>query len=412
MATHPRQCPCKLLPQCLSCFTAAEFGDLQSLSSKPDVAHKVGLGGLTPLHYAAQNDKASATAYLLGLGADVDGRPRVEDMSISTLHQSDGSGSSGRAEMRPTKEAWCGATPLHRASFSGAVSAMQILLEWGSSKSFSAQTSIITGRRQCDILAQDTSFGDKMTPLHKAAAGGRHLAVQLLVETLRSRSRQGHEWRDLLRRSLMALDSQGRTPLEVAKAIDPMEEAKNVKRWDSVAGGTPDWTRCIAILESAEQEAVLGRKSVDTSAPNADLPALPAHLLDTTSCFDCGADDGTCKTASWEAAFRIVLASSAMHASARTSYMTIVGNASAEQKGGDTQRTGVARPAESTSCAPSTNTAATSSINTSTRVGNTCNVCNRFSLVLFRTGGTLVCKKCRGKQRSRRNNVITVVKMM
>ena len=168
-SSHPRQCPCKLLPQCLSSFTAAEYGDLHSLSTKPDVAHKVGLGGLTPLHYAAQNDKASATAYLLGLGADVDGRPRVEDMSISVLHQSVGSGSSGRTETK-SKEAWCGATPLHRAAFSGAVSAMQILLEWGSAAhtgthmtSNAASTTsrgASTSRRQCDILAQDTSFGD------------------------------------------------------------------------------------------------------------------------------------------------------------------------------------------------------------------------------------------------------------
>lgn len=409
-ASHPRQCPCKLLPQCLSSFTAAEFGDLHSLSSKPDdVAQKVGLGGLTPLHYAAQNDKASATAYLLGLGADVDGRPRVEDMSISVLHGTGGS-SSGRATTKAKEEAWCGATPLHRAAFSGAVSAMQVLLEWGSSG---------TSRRQCDMLAQDTSFGDRMTPLHKAAAGGRPLAVQLLVETLRvrSRSRQGCEGGDLLRRGLTVLDSQGRTPLEVAKAIDPLEEAKSVKRWDSVAGGTPDWYRCIAILESAEQEAGLCLDENDdiiSGAQNANLPALPAHLLDTTGCLDCEADDGTCKTASWEAAFRSVLASSIMQASAPRSDKTKEGNASgrielatAAQKGEDIQMATTATK----STPQSTSTKATDTPSSSnTRVGHTCNDCNEFSLTLFRgSGGKLVCKKCRG--RSRRKNVITVVKM-
>lgn len=399
-ASHPRQCPCKLLPQCLSSFTAAEYGDLHSLSSKPDVAHKVGLGGLTPLHYAAQNDKASATAYLLGLGADVDGRPRVEDMSISVLHGT-GDSSSGCAT-------WCGATPLHRAAFSGAVSAMRILLEWGSGG---------TSRRQCDVLAQDTSFGDKMTPLHKAAAGGRPLAVQLLVEMLRSRSRQGYEGKDLLRRGLTALDSQGRTPLEVAKAIDPLEEAKSVKRWDSVAGGTPDWDRCIAILESAEQdEGLRSDENDDTSgAQYANLPALPAHLLDTTGCLDCEADDGTCKTASWEAAFRSVLASSVMQASAPRRNKSKEGNASGRigseavaQKAEDIQMATLTTASDSPP--QSTSKATDTSSSSNTRVGHTCNDCNEFSLALFRgTGGRLVCKKCRG--RIHRKNVITVVKM-
>lgn len=428
-SSHPRQCPCKLLPQCLSSFTAAEYGDLHSLSTKPDVAHKVGLGGLTPLHYAAQNDKASSTAYLLGLGANVDGRPRLEDMSISVLHQNVGSSSSGRTETK-SKEAWCGATPLHRAAFSGAVSAMQILLEWGSGSSAAptsnaaSTTSRDTSRRQCDILAQDTSFGDKMTPLHKAAAGGRPLAVQLLVETLRSRSHQeySHEESDLLRRGLTALDSQGRTPLEVAKAIDPLEEAKSVKRWDSVAGGGPDWARCIAILEHAEQEAGLRLgENVDTTSTrtrDADLPALPSHLLDTMSCMsclDCGADGGVCKTASWEAAFREVLTSSAMQASAQTSIANVNidvasdGSGSAAQKAKGTQsvsKIGAVESKPNTISSPNTTGSSTSS----PRVGHKCNACEEYSVALFRgAGGMLVCKKCRGQ--SRRKNVITVVKM-
>jgi len=427
-SSHPRQCPCKLLPQCLSSFTAAEYGDLHSLSTKPDVTHKVGLGGLTPLHYAAQNDKASSTAYLLGLGANVDGRPRLEDMSISVLHQNVGSGSSGRAETK-SKEAWCGATPLHRAAFSGAVSAMQILLEWGSGSSAAptsnaaSTTSRDTSRRQCDILTQDTSFGDKMTPLHKAAAGGRPLAVQLLVETLRSRSHQeySYEESDLLRRGLTALDSQGRTPLEVAKAIDPLEEAKSVKRWDSVAGGGPDWARCIAILEHAEQEAGLRLgENVDTTCTStrtrdADLPALPTHLLDTMSCLDCGADGGVCKTASWEAAFREVLTSSAMQASAQTSIANVNidvasdGSGSAAQKTQGTQSVseiGAVESKPNTISSPNTTGSSTSS----PRVGHKCNACEEYSVALFRgAGGMLVCKKCRGQ--SRRKNVITVVKM-
>jgi hypothetical protein len=263
-----------------------------------------------------------------------------------------------------------------------------------------------------------------MTPLHKAAAGGRPLAVQLLVETLRSRGHQEYSYMneesDLLRRGLMALDSQGRTPLEVAKAIDPLEEAKSVKRWDSVAGGGPDWARCIAILEHAEQEAGLQQRlgdNVDTStrARDANLPALPSHLLDTTSCLDCGADGGVCKTASWEAAFREVLTSSVMQASAPTSNANVNidiasdGAGSAAQKAEGTQSAceiGAVESKPNTISSP--NTAGTST--SSPRVGHKCNACEEYSVALFRgAGGMLVCKKCRGQ--SRRKNVITVVKM-
>ena len=79
----------------------------------------------------------------------------------------------------------CGASPLHRASFSGAVATMKLLME-----------------HEANLMARDTSFGDDMTPLHKATAGGRHLAVQLLMDGLR---RGG-----LLQAALEAIDSRGR----------------------------------------------------------------------------------------------------------------------------------------------------------------------------------------------------------
>lgn len=403
-----RQCPCKLLPQCLSSFTAAEYGDLHSLSSRQDAAFKLGTGGLTPLHYSAQNGHAAATALLLGLGADVDGRPRVQDMSLSVLQ--DGENAATRSE-----KAWCGATPLHRASFSGAVSAMQVLLQWNG------------GSAVCDLLAKDTSFGDLMTPLHKAAAGGRPLAVQLLLETLRSRTSHGDKRDNMLQRGLTALDSQGRTPLEVAKSIDPVEEGKSVKRWDSVAGGLPDWQQCIAILERAEQE--IGIVDETPRSPSR-LPTLPKHLLDTSSCLDCGADDGgTCLTSSWEQAFRSVLTSSAKQAVGNTSIDTSMErNAKVEVSSMEcnivpkrnvdemkpTNKDNVAELLHNSVAVNPAASAAGRSTNDSpsskVRMGQTCSSCGDHSLALFRgNGGGLVCKKCRG--RCRQSNIVTVVKM-
>eukprot|EP00562_Extubocellulus_spinifer_P033633 CAMPEP_0178681636 /NCGR_PEP_ID=MMETSP0699-20121125/1342_1 /TAXON_ID=265572 /ORGANISM="Extubocellulus spinifer, Strain CCMP396" /LENGTH=426 /DNA_ID=CAMNT_0020326109 /DNA_START=3444 /DNA_END=4725 /DNA_ORIENTATION=+ len=399
---HPqgRQCPCKLLPQCLSSFTAAEYGDLHSLQSRTDVAHRVGPGGMTPLHYAAQNGHAAATALLLGLGADVDGRPNVREMSVSVLQE-------GWNYIEKSERAWCGATPLHRASFSGAVSSMQVLLQWNGGGGSDA----CNDRKQCDLLAKDTSFGDMMTPLHKAAAGGRPLAVQLLLETLRNRTytagASDSETKSTLRQGLMALDFQGRTPLEVAKCIDPVEEAKSVKRWDSVAGGRPNWQQCVAILQNAEREVGLDQSrssshdiqvlaSAAAIGKTEQLPPLPKHLLDSVSCLDCGVEDGgTCLTSSWEAAFRSALSFSTNR----------VGNATAcaitdtegrresrkdstattsDKSGPQNGRETLHRVGASVS---DINTTPCSSTTSNAMIGHTCSSCGVRSLVLFRGSG-------------------------
>lgn len=338
--TNRRQCPCKTLPHSLSSFTAAEYGDLHSLSRLgPSVATRFGAGGYSPLHLAAQNGHTAATSLLLSLGADVDGRPPPTDQSI----------------------AWSGATPLHRASYSGAVSSMRILLGWSSP-------------RRCDVLAGDTSFGDLMTPLHKAAAGGRYLSVQLLLDALRSwndidagsavrmtqtsavevgspyisgvvvgldqattsldaagddttvnENRSTSRDLSMLQRGLLAVDSLGRTPLAVARHFlqNQDKERRSVKRWDAVAGGVPDWVKCVDLLEAALEELGKGLKVEDAPSSYSvgdgrfesskhslvqSLDPLPEHLSGVRSCLDCGSDDnGQCKTASWEAAFRSLL---------------------------------------------------------------------------------------------------------
>mmetsp|Transcript_9471 Transcript_9471/g.28254 ORF Transcript_9471/g.28254 Transcript_9471/m.28254 type:complete len:140 (-) Transcript_9471:2351-2770(-) len=137
--SEARTCPCKLLPRSLSSFTAAEYGDIHSLSKIKDIASRRDGAGYSPLHYAAQFNHVAATAFLLKLGCPVDG------------------------------EGHCGATPLHRASFSGATAAMKVLLEWnnGDSSDGTQQTSLTIDEyaegssmtcdsERCDLLAKDT----------------------------------------------------------------------------------------------------------------------------------------------------------------------------------------------------------------------------------------------------------------
>jgi hypothetical protein len=151
------------------------------------------------------------------------------------------------------------ATPLHRASFSGAISAMQLLLTHGA-----------------NLFTKDTSFGDGRTPLHKAVAGGRPLAVKLLLEALSNKSNNGstrrrgddnneegeEEEKDLLQLALEMKDAYGQTPIELAQhyctqlTTDQIEyEKQSVRRWDVVAGGDrADWNACLRLLLEANAE--------------------------------------------------------------------------------------------------------------------------------------------------------------
>ena len=294
-------CPCKSLSFSLSSFTAAEYGNIHFLTRHKNLdANKLSdVGKYNLLHLTAQHGHVTATCLLLQLGACVDGTSR--------------------------EEGGCGATPLHRAAFSGAISTMKILMDWNK-KGLNSSSS----KQRCNLLATDTSFGDNMTPLHKAASGGRYLAVQLLLaelsEVLPDCNNGDSSSLQLLVTALTSQDSQGRTPLAVAQEMISAEEADSpsVARWDSVAGGKADWNRCANLLLTAEvdcrlreapntegygqtdEKSIRSRKIVQASS----LPTIPIHLTSAGSCLDCGSEGNSdqCRTASWERSFHLALA--------------------------------------------------------------------------------------------------------
>lgn len=140
---------------------------------------------------------------------------------------------------------------------------------------------------KASLTARDTSFGDYRTPLHKAAAGGRHLAVQLLLDAW---SKVGSN----IKEGLELLDARGLTPLDVAKEMQQSKDHDSVKRWDVVAGGPPDWDACVKLLQRAEADYINKSDSGLASA------TAPAHLLSASSCLDCDGDanNGRCLTLS------------------------------------------------------------------------------------------------------------------
>lgn len=359
MSSEKRTCPCKRLPLCLSSFTAAAYGDVHSLSSRLSVdINRTDAGGCTPLHLAAQHNHIAATQLLLDRGAAPDGPPESK------------------------------ATPLHRASYAGAVATMRLLLD-----------------HKCNLLARDTSFGDLQTPLHKAAAGGRYLAVQLLLDVLRAQQKHQEDSTvvPLLRQGLESRDSMGRTPLDIAIELsrNQKEEQKSVQRWDEIAGGSANWSKCVELLESAAaQLSQVGANDEPCStgtkiAGPAVLAPLPQHLV-ASSCLDCEATgDGQCLTTSWERAFRSVLQSTVSDtlrgndASARQSSVATLGNQ------------------DTTTIADATLTVEKPQVQPSERkptdakvsaLGRQCSDCGTVAIALFPRGDHLVCRMCAGKK--------------
>ena len=325
MAAERPTCPCKRAPLYLSSFSAAELGDLHSLHRKnlDKIASQTDSAGNTPLHLAAQHGHMHIVEYLLPK-ADVN---------------------AGKA------------TPLHRASYSGAVGTVRQLLEVPT----------------IDLLRKDTSFGDEATALHKAVSGGRYLVVELLLEQLQ---RTGQ-----LEEALSMRDASGRAPLQVAQ----LTPKPNVTRWNFVAGGLPDWDKCEKLLQRAL--ASQNNKPSSNRKTTQSLPALPASSGYCVG--DC--DDTTCRTAVWEAAFRKALGNSVDSrlgslpeaSSAPPSVPEFV--IDSEDNSSHLSATPLSVPNDGAKNNQSPTTA---------ELGRPCTRCSKHSFVLYDRAGDLVCKAC------------------
>ncbi len=193
-------------------------------------------------------------------------------------------------------------------------------------------------KNMCIPLVIRYSFGDEATPLHKAAAGGRYLAVHMILEALKDRDgARTKSFIDLssptttiswIQRGLLARDKYGRTPLDVAQHFLQIQDTERdaVARWDEVAGGSADWGNCVRLLENAtttfvrenrENNAFGGDKKMGNSSSGSirKIPGLPLHLRKgVMACLDCSGlpgQSGICMTANWQASFQEALGNSA-----------------------------------------------------------------------------------------------------
>lgn len=226
MDAHDASCPCKRIKFSLSSFTAAEYGNVEALMAAQQKSGRRArsqpcsldeTGSCTPLHLAAQHGHVAVTAFLLqsqGISAPM----AAYSSSSIPFPSSCGNSSVDDGGKRA-------ATPLHRAAYSGAVSTMRLLI---------GQPPIQVE----SLLAVDRSFGDGRTPLHKATAGGRFLAVQLIIDALIEAQ--------YLPQALQFRDAMDQTPLQVAMEMRTRKEDERlgVARWNTVAGGLPDWEKC------------------------------------------------------------------------------------------------------------------------------------------------------------------------
>jgi len=359
-----RTCTCKLLPWNLSTNTAAEYGDLGSLthrlSKSTNDSTKVSSSTSEPLHLAAQHGHISITSFLLKKGYHAD------------------SGSTD-AVVKPNVS-----TPLHRACYSGAIGCVKLLLD-----------------HDANVLARDISFGDGMTPLHKAVKGGRYLAVAVVIKHCASVN--------LLEEVLGAVDSSNQTALELALELQSKgeDEILSLRRWDSVAGGSANFSKCIELLEDASDYNKSIKKNTETKneendtklgTKNEDNDKNSANFQNTVPDCECeNADnDGKCNTAAWENAFRnAILKSTASMICQDETKKPSAGSATGTSEVDPNLATRGSSSVEKLSSGGNTN------VSQPLHKGQPCQSCNKESIALWRSCDGLVCRKCLRRPRSK-----------
>lgn len=409
-----RTCTCKNILWNLSTNTAAEYGDLGAIIRRYTTARKEGRGesknktdtsssssstsrtSYEPLHLAAQHGHLAVVSFLLQQGF----HPDYGTTTILSQQQQEQRISSPSSS----------STPLHRACFSGAVGCVKLLLEHGA-----------------DITAKDGSFGDGMTPLHKAVKGGRYLAVAVIVHHYQNRTNQPHHHRQqkqqqhILDEIINDRDSQNRTPLELARELDSkgQDEILSLRRWDKVAGGTASFQKCIEILEQhiktkagaviEEEEEEESTTSYTGGTTTVAIGIMPnsTTMIDFSKIVnqhsrDPKKEDDThdvfCTISQWEREFMgNLLQSIQATVDSSTDYNRSVN--------GNSSTTNSTIPTEQHAATTTTTTKTVLSNTQQTVGGQPCHNCGIHSLALYRSKShhdQLLCPKCfRQRQRQR-----------
>ena len=340
---NENECKCKLLPLSLSSNTAAEYGDLitfqhclsrnnrnrnrntnmnrntsknqhqwkqpYSYYNHNDNNHNSSSllsslsSSITPLHLAAQNGHIAITSYLLINQYDAD-LGFILPSSSSSEHNN-----NNNIEKQKYIQKYKLSTPLHRACYSGSLSCIKLLLDFGA-----------------NIFTMDYSMEDGMTPLHKAIKGGRYLVVLFLLDYLKSVKNDNNNDDDnnhhssciLLKKALEIKDKRNRKPIDLALELQSIGEDAilSVRRWDVVAGGEANFNYCVTLLQNAEKECHNSYNNDDNEYNNDDNnndneeiimssknKMVLNDIISKCNCENNSNDDNQCKTSIWEAQF-------------------------------------------------------------------------------------------------------------